>query len=126
MTTRHGVIPIACDFDHVVAFDITRDLDAQGMTELAELLSHAFDQHAEKVNVLLRFNDFEPDDAAGGTLSGLGTGLRSLTSVTRYATIGAPRGAERMVTFFNHIIPVEARTFSQAEEAEAWAFVNAR
>ena len=125
MTTIHGVVPIPTDHDHVHAFDITGDLDATGMAEMAEILNTAFDRHDGKINVLLRFRDFEASDAGVGTgLSAIKAQFRSLTHVGRYAVVGAPQAAETMIHFFNHIIPVDARTFAADEEHAAWDFVN--
>ena len=126
MTSRHGVLPIACDFEHVYAFDITGDLDADGMRELADTLSNAFDIHDGKINILFRFNDFEATDAGNTGLVGFGTQLRSLTNVARYATVGAPEGAGRMIAFFDKLIPVEAKSFDKNDEQAAWNFVNER
>ena len=125
MTTIHGVVPIPTDHDHVRAFDVTGDLDATGMGEMAEILNTAFDTHDGKINVLLRFKDFETSDAGvGTTFSAIKAQLRSLTHVDRYAVVGAPQAAENMINFFNHIIPVEARTFEADQEQAAWDFVN--
>ncbi|MFZ3583594.1 STAS/SEC14 domain-containing protein [Loktanella sp. DJP18] len=125
MTTIHGVVPIPTDHDHVYAFDVTGDLDATGMGEMGEMLNHAFDQHPGKVNVLLHFRHFETSDAGvGTTLSAMKAQLRSLTHVGRYAVVGAPQAAANMIAFFNHIIPVDARTFAADDEQAAWDFVN--
>ena len=126
MTTIHGVVPIPTAHEHVHAFDITGDLDATGMGEMAEILNTAFDTHDGKINILLRFKDFETSDAtAGTTLSAIKAQIRSLTHVGRYAVVGAPQAAETMIRFFSHIIPVDARTFAADEEQAAWEFVNA-
>lgn len=125
MTTIHGVVPIPTDHAHVYAFDITGNLDATGMGQMGEMLNHAFDQHPGKVNVLLRFKHFETSDAGvGTTLSAMKAQLRSLTHVQRYAVVGAPQAADNMISFFNHIIPVDARTFPADQEQAAWSFVN--
>ena len=125
MTTIHGVVPIPTDHDHVYAFDVTGDLDAAGMGEMGDILNAAFDAHDGKINVLLRFKNFEASDAGvGTTLSAMKAQLRSLTHVGRYAVVGAPQAAETMINFFNHLIPVHARTFEATEEQAAWDFVN--
>ena len=125
MTTIHGVVPIPTDHDHVYAFDITGDLDATGMAEMAGILNAAFDRHVGKINVLLRFKDFETSDAgAGTTLSAVKAQLRSLINVGHYAVVSAPQAAENMIKFFNYIIPVDARTFDADGEQAAWDFVN--
>ena len=126
MTTIHGVVPIPTDHDHVHAFDVTGDLDAIGMAEMANILNTAFDSHDGKINVLLRFRNFETSDAGvGTTLSAVKAQLRGLTHVGRYAVVGAPPAAETMIQFFNYIIPVDARSFPADQEQAAWDFVNA-
>ncbi|MBU2360559.1 MAG: STAS/SEC14 domain-containing protein [Alphaproteobacteria bacterium] len=125
MTTIHGVVPLPTDYDHVYAFDITGNLDATGMGEMGQILNAAFDSQPGKINVLLRFKDFDDSDAGVGiNLSAIKAQMRSLTHVGRYAVVGAPAGASGMISFFNHIIPVDARTFDEGEEQAAWDFVN--
>ncbi|SEM47689.1 SpoIIAA-like [Loktanella fryxellensis] len=125
MTSQHGITPIPTDFPHVYAFEITDKLDAEGMRQMGDILNAAFDRHPGKINILLRFKDFEASDAAVGTnLSAMKAQFGSLTNVNRYATVGAPPAAETMIEVMNHVIPVDAKTFSSEEERDAWAFVN--
>ncbi len=125
MTTIHGVVPLPTDHDHVYAFDVTGDLDAQGMEEMACVLNAAFDRHENKINVLLRFRHFEASDAGVGiNLAAMKAQIRSLIHMGRYAVVGAPETAENMIEFFNHVIPVNARTYSSNDEQAAWDFVN--
>jgi len=125
MTTLHGVIPLPTDHPYVFAFRITQDLDADGMAEIAQMLNTAFDQHRGKVNVLLIFEGFALSDAGVGfKFSSMKAKLRSLANIHRYAVVGAPKAAARMVDFFGHIIPVQARSFAADDAQAAWDFVN--
>ena len=126
MTTRHGMMPISCEFDHVYAFEITPEFDSQGMKEIAQTLETAFDTHEGKVNVLLKFTDFSLSDAGFTGFTAMGTKFRSLMHIGRYATVGAPDGAARMIGFFDPLLPVEARAFDAKDEVAAWHFVNER
>lgn len=126
MTTIHGVTPIPTRHAHVYAFDINSRLDAKGMAEMVETLNHAFDRHDGKINLLLRFDGLE----AHAALKTLNFGvaklkLRSLRHIARYAVVGAPSGASKLVNVLNHFIPVESRAFAATDEADAWIFVNA-
>lgn len=49
---------------------------------------------------------------------------RSLFNVDKYAVVGAPEGASKMIDFMNKLIPVDAKAFDRTEEAKAWAFVG--
>ena len=126
MTTRHGVLPISCEFDHVYAFEITPEFDSDGMQEIAQTLETAFDSTDDKINVLLKFRDFSLSDAGFTGFTAMGTKFRSVTRIGRYATVGAPDAAAKMIGFIDPLLPVEARAFDAKDETAAWHFVNER
>ncbi|MBS1301631.1 STAS/SEC14 domain-containing protein [Loktanella sp. SALINAS62] len=124
MTAIHGLVPLPTDHPFVYAFEVTTALDDAGMAQMADMMNTAFSEHDDKVNILIRFTDFKASDVPNTGLSGIGAQVRSLTNVHRYATVGAPDTAEKMISFFSKLIPVDAKTFAAADEEAAWDFVN--
>lgn len=43
----------------------------------------------------------------------------------RYAVVGAPHAAGRLIDAMAHVTPIDARTFEAGDVAAAWAFVDA-
>jgi hypothetical protein len=50
---------------------------------------------------------------------------RSLFNVEKYAVVGAPDGASKMIDFMDKLLPVDAKAFSSKQERDAWDFVGA-
>ncbi|RVT84499.1 STAS/SEC14 domain-containing protein [Rhodobacteraceae bacterium CCMM004] len=121
-----GLEVIATDTPGVYAFRIGPSVDQPAMHHMAEIMNGAFDTH-DTVSMLLIFDGFSADDAPSGTdWEQIKANLRALTNVARYATVGAPEGAETMIETFAFFIPTKAETFAAHEEDKAWAFVGAR
>ena len=51
--------------------------------------------------------------------------FRALRHVSRYAVIGAPANAAKMINLMDKVIPVEAKAFDTEQTVEAWNFVGA-
>jgi hypothetical protein len=49
---------------------------------------------------------------------------RSLFNVEKYAVVGAPDGASKMIDFMDKLLPVDAKAFSSKQERDAWDFVG--
>jgi hypothetical protein len=52
--------------------------------------------------------------------------FRSLQHVARYAVVGAPDRAAKMIGLMDKVISVEARAFDTHEITQAWDFVGAQ
>ena len=126
LLSRPSVRQIPTDNKIVYAFDVTGHVSDDDAEALAKTMNDAFDRH-EKVSMLLRLDGYtgsDKDALFDGDV--LESRWRSLVSVEKYAVVGAPDGAEKMINFFGKILPVDARTFKIAEEDRAWAFVGAK
>ncbi|MFO7806700.1 MAG: STAS/SEC14 domain-containing protein [Paracoccaceae bacterium] len=122
--TSGSVTQIATTDPKVYAFRITGHVDDDTSEELAKFMNTAFDTHDGKVDMLLDMTFFSGSDW-DSFLDGdvITSRFRALKHVHRYAVVGAPAGAARMISMMDKIIPVEARAFDDLEAA--WAFVGA-
>jgi hypothetical protein len=127
MLDTQAIHQIPTDHERVYAFRIEGGVGAEEMDGLAGTMNEAFDRHDEPVRMLLILEGFRPEDATTGlTLESLRAQLRSATGIERYAVVGAPDAARRMIEASDAVSPIDARTFDREEEDAAWAFVEAR
>jgi len=111
----------------VYAFRIAGGVEAREMDALAEEMNAAFDRHDAPLRMLLLLEGFSAADAAAGlTLESLRSQIRSPAHIEKYAVVGAPDPARRMIEASDAVSPIDARTFDPGEEGAAWAFVCAR
>jgi len=124
---NHGPIQqIATDNDAVFAFQIHGHIDDDTSEALAQFMNDVFDEHP-KVNMLLEMTKFTGSDW-DSMLDGdvIKSRFRSLQHVARYAVVGAPDRAAKMIGLMDKVIPVEARAFDTDEITQAWDFVGAQ
>lgn len=107
------------------AFAITGHVDDDAAEDLAKYMNAAFDAHDGKVNMLLDLSAFTGSDW-DSFLDGdvITSRFRALKHVDKYAVIGAPEGAARMISIMDKVIPVQARAFAVEESDAAWAWVG--
>ncbi len=110
----------------VYAFSVAGHIDDDASEALAEYMLAAFKKH-DKVNMLLDLTGFTGSDW-DSMLDGdvIASRFKALTHVKRYAVVGAPEKAAKMIGFMDKIIPVEARAFDADETDAAWSFVGTR
>lgn len=121
-----GISRITTDNPQVYAFMIRGEVTTEDMEGMARLMNAAFDA-ADDVSMLLIFAHFDGREmGAGLNPEAMRAQFRSLAHVSKYAVVAAPEAAATMIAVMNKIIPVDARSFDAAQEAEAWAFVGAR
>lgn len=126
MTAIHGLLPLPTDYPHVYAFEISPRLDAEGLRQMGQCLNGAFDRHPGKINLLLRFRDFDPATARDrSAFDGIEAEVRSLNQIGRLATLNAP-DAPVLTQVLDKIIPVPARRFAAGDSRAAWQHVNGR
>lgn len=127
MLDTEAIHQIPATDPRVYAFRIEGGVGAAEMDDLARTMNEAFDRHDEPVRMLLILEGFGPSDATTGlTLESLRSQLRAPTELERYAVVGAPDAARRMIEASDAVSPIDARTFDRGEEEAAWAFVEAR
>lgn len=126
MLATGRITQIPTDNPTVYAFRIEGGVQSDEINAMARTMDDAMDRH-ERISMLLVLHDFDASDAASSiTLKTLATQVRSAAHVERYAVVGAPDFARRMIGIFDDVTSIEARTFDPGEEAAAWAFVGAR
>jgi hypothetical protein len=109
----------------VYAFRLERGFDGDDLDGVAETLDAAFDAEG-KINMILLLDEMSTSDAAGNfSLASARTQARALSHVDRYAVVGAPDTAEKMIAAFDSVSSIEAKTFARSDEAAAWRFVGA-
>jgi alkanesulfonate monooxygenase SsuD/methylene tetrahydromethanopterin reductase-like flavin-dependent oxidoreductase (luciferase family) len=124
---NHGPIQqIPTNSETVFAFQIHGHIDDDASEALAKFMNDAFDKHP-KVNMLLdmaKFTGSDWDSMFDGDV--IKSRFRSLQHVDRYAVVGAPDRAAKMIALMDKVIPVDARAFDEHESAKAWGFVGAK
>ncbi|WP_298860212.1 STAS/SEC14 domain-containing protein [uncultured Sulfitobacter sp.] len=117
---------IKTDSETVHAFRVTGHIDDDASEALAKYMNAVFDR-SEKVNMLLDLTGFTGSDW-DSMLDGdvITSRFRALSHVSRYAVIGAPEKASKMINLMDKIIPVEAKAFEATQHEQAWEFVGAR
>ncbi len=121
----HGSVhQIPTDAPDVYAFRVTGHIDDDTSAAMADYMNDVFDKTG-KVDMLLDLTGFTGSDW-DSMLDGdvIVSRFRALSNVRRYAVVGAPDRAAKMIEFMDKIIPVEAKAFESV--ADAWAFVEAR
>ncbi|EBA11585.1 STAS/SEC14 domain-containing protein [Roseobacter sp. CCS2] len=123
----HGPIQqIATNNDAVFAFHITGHIDDDAAEALAKFMNDVFDKKP-KVSMLLEMTKFTGSDWDSVLdIDVIKSRFRSLTHVARYAVVGAPASAAKMIDLMDKVIPVDARAFDTDEIAQAWDFVEAQ
>lgn len=110
----------------VYAFQVSGHMSYEASEAMAEYMNQVFDQN-DKISMLLDLTGFTGSDW-DTMLDGdvIQSRFRALSHVDRYAVIGAPENAAKMISFMDKIIPVDARAFDASEAQAAWKFVGAR
>ena len=126
MTTFvHGpIVEIQTAAPNVYAFRIIGHMTEDDTEALAKYVGTAFDKPG-KVSMLLDLSGMtgrDLDAMFDGDVSK--TNLRSLRGTEKYAVVGAPDFAARMIGWFDRVIPVDAQAFDTIDEA--WAFLGTR
>ncbi len=110
---------------NVFAFRLSGELSKDDLVSMAETMLNAFEQHPS-INMLLVFDDYEGTQIAAGMHgSVLKAQLKGVSKVDKYAVVGAPGVAEKIVELSDVIMPVASASFSADELGKAWAFVGA-
>ncbi len=119
-----SVRQIPTSSDTVYAFEVSGHVSDDDAEALAEYMNDAFDRH-EKVNMLMKLDGYTGSDM-DAIFDGevIESRWRSLFNVEKYAVVGAPDGASKMIAFMDKILPVDAKSFASHEEAMAWEFVG--
>jgi len=111
---------------HVFAFTLSGELSQSDLVSMAEKMLGGFERHS-LVNMLLFFEDYEGVDLASGAHTAvIKAQLKGVSKVDKYAVVGAPDIAAKMVGLSDLIMPIASDSFHADEADLAWAFVGAR
>jgi len=109
----------------LLAFEIAGKITKADIEDMARQIEQAFDAY-DRIDILLIMTAFEGLDAgAAFDREALGAQIRSVRHVHKYGVVGAPAWARAMIEFSDFLSPVDAKTFDLADEAEAWAWIEA-
>jgi hypothetical protein len=109
----------------LLAFEIAGKIAKADIEDMARQIDAAFDIY-DRIDILLIMSDFEGLDlGAVFDREALGAQVRSVRHVHKYGVVGAPAWARAMIEFSDFLSPVDARTFDLAQEADAWAWMQA-
>ena len=108
-------------------FTFRRDLTKPEIRKMADDVARALDQF-DQIDILVIIRDYcSLEFGAVFDAKALATQLRSVAHVRRYAVVGAPSFAKAMLEAMAPVSPVDARTFDEGEEQQAfrWASTGA-
>jgi len=110
----------------LLAFRLRGQITEDAVETMADAMTAAFKEFDE-VDVLIILCQFEGvSGSAVFDADALGAQAQSIFNIRRYAVVGAPDWAERMIDTLKFFSPVDARTFSPDEEAKAWRWIDGR
>lgn len=99
-------------------------IDDDASEALAKHMNDVFDRE-EKVCMLLDLTEFTGSDwDVMFDDDVIESRFRALRHVKKYAVVGAPDRASKMIGILDKIIPVEAKAFEAGEIEAAWGFVG--
>jgi hypothetical protein len=117
---------IETDRDDLFAMEIVGHVTAADAENLFGLLEAAYALHP-KIDVLAKLTDHDGVDWVDLSPETIEQGkAHALDHVRRCAAIGEPDWTADVQGLFSPSLPVELRHFAAEEEAEAWAWLDAR
>ena len=107
------------------AFAVSGRIDDDASEAMAKYMNAAFDRHDSKVDMLLDltactgsdWDSFLDKDV-------IVSRFRALSNVGKYAVIGAPERATKMINLLDSVIPMDARAFPSDAVEAAWSWVG--
>ncbi len=125
MLNTQSIVQIATDRSDLYAFRITEKVNSDDLEAMSELMNTAFDQHQDKVDMLLIFSRYDgAETGAGWSWEAFKSRFKAVTNVNRYVVVGAPEEAKELLEAMGRLIPVKAETYD--EEIAAWRSLNAK
>ncbi|WP_299287752.1 STAS/SEC14 domain-containing protein [uncultured Tateyamaria sp.] len=119
MLNTQSITQLTTDRADLYAFRISGEVNRDDMEQMAEVMNAAFDAHDDKIDMLMIFDPYKGSET-GASLSweAVKSRFKAITNVNRYAVVGAPDKANKMIDFMDQLMPVKAETF--ANEPDAW------
>jgi hypothetical protein len=123
-TDQGSIVSTRPDF---LIFTFRQDLTKPEIRQMADDVARAMDRF-DQIDILVIIRDYRSlEFGAVFDAKALATQIRSAAHVRRYAVVGAPAFAKAMIETMAPISPVDARTFEEGEEQQAfhWASTGA-
>lgn len=122
---KGNITQIPTSKPHVFAFTLSGELAQSDLVSMAETMLGEFERYSS-VNMLLFFKDYEGVEMTSGAHSAVVKAqFKGLSKVDKYAVVGAPDIAAKMVGLSDLIMPIASASFSHDDADSAWAFVGA-
>lgn len=120
-----AIVQLPSERPNLLMFEIRARITKEDMEWMAERVDAAFDAQ-ERIDLLLIMTNYDGAEL-GAVFDGEAAGvmMRSLKHVRRYGVVGAPGWARAMIELFKWTTPVEEKTFSLEELAEARRWIDA-
>lgn len=117
---------IDTDRSDACAFELAGHLTAADVENLYGLLEAAY-LIEDRIDLLLRFVDYEGVDwEAVFSSDGARAGREADRHIRRTAIVGGPEWLATATGFLAPFVSLEMRRFEAGQEAEAWAYIEAR
>ncbi|XYD09100.1 STAS/SEC14 domain-containing protein [Methylobacterium sp. NMS12] len=108
----------------LLAFEITDKVTKPDIEWMSAITDEAMKAH-DKIDMLIIMSNYEGTELAASFDSYANSvKARSVAHINRYVVVGAPTLAKAMINLSGMFLPVEAKTFDLADEAEAWAYLK--
>lgn len=123
---RPSIERIPTDRDDLLAFEYRGYLKSEDLKVVLEPVKAAMDRH-QKIDLFVRldhFTGFDPSIIFHRLL--LSVKMAAMTTIRRYAIVGANSWMKRVVQIFDPLVSIEMRTFDIEQEAEAWEWLNSK
>ncbi|WP_054143247.1 STAS/SEC14 domain-containing protein [Bosea sp. AAP35] len=122
---NHSIQQQPGDRPDLLIFEIVAKITEADIEWMAARVQTAFDT-VETIDMLIIMRHFEGAElGAIFDAEAMKAQMRSLRHVRRYGVVGAPFWAKAMINLFSPLTPVEEKTFSLEEEAQARIWISA-
>lgn len=121
---KQSITLIETGDSRIIGFEINGVVTKADLTRVIAPLKRAFETEG-KINVFGRFTNyagFSPAIFAAPDF--LSMKMTAVTHIRRYAVVGAPGWMATAARLFTAMLPIEARFFDDADDAEAMAWLN--
>lgn len=113
--------------ENVLAFEMNGTISSDDMPQITETFDRFLEGH-DKVHLLSHmrsFSGFEPVALMQSSLFSMKYAIKH--KVDRYAVVGGPHWMQHVITSMNPFFPgIEMKSFDEAQEDEAWKWVDAQ
>ena len=107
----------------LVAFEVKDKITQPDIEWMSSITDAAMKTH-KQIDMLIIMSNYQGADAdAKHDEYSNDVKARSVDYIRKYVVVGAPLFARAMIAINGLIKPVETKTFSLSEEAEAWAYL---